>query len=173
MKYSLNGKSPQLHPSVYTAPGAQLIGDIVLEEDVTVWFNAVLRGDNAQIKIGRGSNIQDGTIIHVDPDFPVTVGENATIGHNVILHGCEVKDGALIGMGATVLNGAVIGEGALIAAVALVPEGKVIEPRVLAAGVPARVIRKLSDEDISRIKKGAESYVNKGKIYIQEKILED
>lgn len=172
MNYSLNGKRPQCHYSAYTAPGTQIIGDVVLEEDVTVWFNAVLRGDNAQIKIGRGSNIQDGTIVHVDSDYPVIVGENVTVGHNVILHGCEVKDGALIGMGATVLNGAVIGEGSLVAAGALVPEGQIVEPGVLVAGVPAKVIRKLSDDNIERIKNGAQHYVDKGKSYSEANIKE-
>lgn len=165
MNYTINGKTPQLHSSVYIAPGAQLIGDIVLEEDTTVWFNAVLRGDNEQIKIGKGSNIQDGTVVHVDPGFPVTVGENVTVGHNVILHGCTIEDGALVGMGATILNGAVIGKGSLVAAGAVVGEGKVIDPGVLVAGVPAKVIKTLSEENIKRMQKGAFSYIEKGKLY--------
>lgn len=172
MNYSINGKTPQLHSSVYLAPGVQLIGDIVLEEDTTVWFNAVLRGDNEQIKIGKGSNIQDGTVVHVDPGFPVTVGENVTIGHNVILHGCTIEDGAMVGMGATILNGAVIGKGSLVAAGAVVGEGKVIDTGVLVAGVPAKVIKTLSEENIKRMQKGAFSYIEKGKLYTLASIMD-
>ena len=171
MLHTFNGIDPKLHSSVYVAPGAHLVGDVVLEEDVSIWFNAVLRGDYEQIKVGKRSNIQDGTIIHADPDFPTNVGEDVTVGHNVILHGCTVKDGALIGMGATVLNGAIIGEGALIAAGCLVPEGKVIKPGVLVAGVPAKVIRTLTDEERKRLKFGADGYVNKSRQYIEEKIV--
>ncbi|WP_286178755.1 gamma carbonic anhydrase family protein [Bacillus sp. B4EP4a] len=116
MIHKYKGHYPNVHPSAYIAPGAQLIGNIELKEDTSIWFNAVLRGDNEKITIGKGSNIQDGTIVHVDPGFPIKVGENVTVGHNVVLHGCTVEGGALIGMGATILNGAVIGEGSLIAA---------------------------------------------------------
>jgi len=165
MLYEFNGKYPKVHSSAYIAPGTHLIGNIELQEDTSIWFNAVLRGDNDKITIGKGSNIQDGTIVHVDAGKPVYVGENVTVGHNVTLHGCTVKDGALIGMGATILNGAVIGEGALIAAGALVTEGKVIEPGVLVAGVPAKVIRILTPENIERAKEGALHYVNNGALY--------
>lgn len=166
--YKLKGKVPKIHASVYVAPGAQIIGDVELDEDVTVWFNAVLRGDDEPIKIGKGSNIQDGTVVHIDPGFPVTVGKNVTIGHNVTLHGCTVGDGATIGMGATVLSGAVIGEGALVAAGALVPEGKVIEPGMLAAGVPVKVIRQVSPEIRDRLQKGVQTYIQKGKRFAEE-----
>ncbi len=170
MQYSLKGKNPQLHPSVYVAPGAQVIGNVIAEENATIWFNAVLRGDNEQIKIGKGSNIQDGTIVHVDPGFPVNVGENVTVGHNVILHGCTVEDGALIGMGATILNGAVIGKGALVAAGAVVGEGKKVEPGTLVAGVPAKPIKQLSPENIERMQEGVQHYIEKGKLYSEENI---
>jgi carbonic anhydrase/acetyltransferase-like protein (isoleucine patch superfamily) len=170
MLHEFNGKKPQLHSSVYVAPGAQVIGQIIADEDVTIWFNAVLRGDNEPIKIGKGSNIQDGSVIHVDEGFPVIIEENVTVGHNVILHGCTVKKGALIGMGATILNGAVIGEGALIAAGAVVGEGKVIEPGTLVAGVPAKPIKKLSEENIARMEDGAKHYVEKGQQYLEQNI---
>lgn len=170
MLHEFNGIKPELHPSVYVAPGAQVIGQVIAEEDVTIWFNAVLRGDNEPIKIGKGSNIQDGTIIHVDEGFPVKIEENVTIGHNVILHGCTINKGALIGMGATILNGAIIGEGALVAAGAVVGEGKIIEPGTLAAGVPAKPLKQLSEENIARIAGGAEHYVNKGKEYSKQNI---
>lgn len=172
MLYNLNDKKPQLHSTVYIAPGAKVIGDVVAEEDATIWFNAVLRGDNETIKIGKGSNIQDGTIVHVDPGFPCTVEENVTVGHNVILHGCTVKKGALIGMGATILNGAVIGEGALVAAGAVVGENKVVEPGTLWAGVPAKQIKKLSPENIERMQGGAKHYVENGKLYSGQNIKE-
>ena len=106
MIFEFKNHYPQVHSSTYIAPGAQLIGNIELKADTSVWFNAVLRGDNEKITIGKGSNIQDGAIVHVDPGYPIQVGEYVTVGHNVVLHGCTVKDGALIGMGATILNGA-------------------------------------------------------------------
>ena len=172
MIFEFKNHYPQVHSSAYIAPGAQLIGNIELKADTSVWFNAVLRGDNEKITIGKGSNIQDGAIVHVDPGYPIHVGEYVTVGHNVVLHGCTVKDGALIGMNATILNGAVIGEGALVAAGALVPEGKIIEPGVLVAGVPAKVIRKLTLEEIERAKEGAFHYVKNGALYEEENISE-
>ncbi|MFC0274393.1 gamma carbonic anhydrase family protein [Metabacillus herbersteinensis] len=170
MLHEFNGIMPQLHSSVYVAPGAQLIGQIIADENATIWFNAVLRGDNETIKIGKGSNIQDGSVIHVDEGFPVIIEENVTVGHNVILHGCTVKKGALIGMGATVLNGAIIGEGALVAAGAVVGEGKVVEPWTLVAGVPAKPIKKLSEDNVARMEDGAKHYVKKGQQFSQQNI---
>ncbi|MEH7117362.1 gamma carbonic anhydrase family protein [Neobacillus vireti] len=172
MLYKYKGKYPSVHSSSYIAPGAQLIGNIELKEDTSVWFNAVLRGDNEKITLGKGSNIQDGAIVHVDPGYPVHVGEYVTIGHNVVLHGCTIMDGALIGMGATILNGAVIGEGALVADGALVPEGKIVEPGVLMAGVPAKVVRTLNLEQVKRSKDGALHYVQNGENYRKENIVE-
>lgn len=171
MKYTLNDNMPQVHSSTYIAPGAHVIGNVELQEDTSVWFNAVLRADNDKITIGKGSNIQDGTVVHVDDNYPVTVGENVIVGHNVTLHGCTVEDGALIGMGSTVLNGAVIGAGALVAAGALVPEGKRIEAGTLVAGVPAKTIRKLSDGDIERMKSGAEHYIENSRQFKTEGII--
>lgn len=168
--YTLKGKTPQLHSSVYIAPGARLLGDIILEENVTVLFNAVIRAEYAQIRIGKGSNIQDNSTVHVDDGFPCIVGENCVVGHNVVLHGCKIEDNCLIGMGAIVLNGAVIGSGSIVAAGALVPEGKVIEPGVLVAGVPAKVVRKLSEEEIKRTQKGAQAYMEIGRMYKDEQI---
>jgi carbonic anhydrase/acetyltransferase-like protein (isoleucine patch superfamily) len=170
MLFKFKDYYPQVHSSTYIAPGVQLIGNVELKENTSVWFNAVLRGDSDKITIGKGSNIQDGSIVHVDPGYPIQVGEYVTVGHNVVLHGCTVKDGALIGMNATILNGAVIGEGALVAAGALVPEGKIIEPGVLVAGVPAKVIRKLTPEEIERAQEGAFRYVKNGALYKAENI---
>lgn len=170
MLHQFKGHEPTIAKGAYIAPGSHVIGNVTLEEDTSVWFNAVLRGDKEKIHIKKGSNIQDGTIVHADPGYPVTVGENVTVGHNVTLHGCTVKDGALIGMGATILNGAVIGEGALIAAGALISENKVIEPGMLVAGVPGKELRKLSDKNIERMKQGAESYVENSHLFKQEGI---
>lgn len=170
MVYTLQGKSPQLHPSVYLAPGAQLIGDVVAEENVTIWFNAVLRGDNDRISIGKNSNIQDGTVVHIDPGYPVYVGQNVTVGHNVTLHGCTIEDGALIGMGATILNGAIIGKGALVAAGALVGEKQHVEPGTLVAGVPAKRVKALSERIIARFQAGSQHYIEKGRLYQAEQI---
>ncbi|OCA91806.1 gamma carbonic anhydrase family protein [Pseudobacillus wudalianchiensis] len=172
MLFKFKGDYPNVHSTAYIAPGAQLIGSVELMEDTSVWFNAVLRGDNEKIVIGKGSNVQDGAIVHVDPGYPVDVGEHVTIGHNVVLHGCTVADGALIGMGATVLNGAVSGKGALVAAGALVPEGKIIEPGCLVAGVPAKVIRKLTSEEVKNLKDGALHYIKNSVLYKEENIKE-
>ncbi|HEX7063727.1 MAG TPA: gamma carbonic anhydrase family protein [Bacillales bacterium] len=173
MQYLLGEKRPKVHSSTYIAPGVHVIGDVELQEKTTVWFNAVLRGDNDTITIGKGSNVQDGTVVHVDEGFPVKVGENVIVGHNVTLHGCTVNDGALIGMGATVLNGAVVGQGALVAAGALVPQGMMIEPETLVAGVPAKVIRKLKDEDTERLKQGAQHYIDNGSRFKSEGIVDE
>ena len=130
----------------FIAPNATVVGEVELGEGVTVWYQAVVRGDSNTIKIGSNTNIQDGTIIHVDHDAPVEVAENVTIGHQCLLHGCTIEKGALIGMGSTILNHAVIGENSLIGAGSLVTEGKVIPPNVLAFGRPAKVIRPLTEE---------------------------
>lgn len=172
MLYEFDEKKPHVHENAYIAPGAHIIGDVELQEETSVWFNAVLRGDNAKITIGKGSNVQDGTIVHVDYGFPVIVGEGVTVGHNVTLHGCIVEDGALIGMGATILNGAVIKKGALVAAGALVPEGKVIEEGMLAAGVPAKAIRKLSADNIEQLKEGSQHYIHHSRAYKSQKIID-
>lgn len=173
MNYTLKDHTPQVDSSTYIAPGAHVIGNVELQENTSVWFNAVLRGDNAKITIGKGSNVQDGTVVHVDEGYPVNVGENVIVGHNVTLHGCTIEDGALIGMGATVLNGAVIGEGALVAAGALVTKGMRIEPEMLVAGVPAKIIRKLSNENIERLKAGSKHYIDNGRLYKSEGIVDE
>jgi carbonic anhydrase/acetyltransferase-like protein (isoleucine patch superfamily) len=162
MKYSLDNKTPNIHETVYIAPGAHIIGDVNIKEKCSVWFNAVLRGDNEKITVGEESNIQDGTVVHSDPGYPVVIGNQVTIGHNAIIHGCTIKNGALIGMGSTILNGATIGEGALVAAGSLVREGMVIEPGMLVAGVPAKPIKKLSETHIENLKDGAKHYVENG-----------
>ncbi|HWO76529.1 MAG TPA: gamma carbonic anhydrase family protein [Bacillus sp. (in: firmicutes)] len=165
MLYRIHEKQPVVHENAYIAPGAILIGDVIISDQASVWFNAVLRGDNSQITVGERSNIQDGAIIHVDPGFPAMIGQDVTIGHNAIIHGCIIEDGALIGMGAAILNGAIVKKGALVAAGALVTEGMVIEEGMLAAGVPAKLMKNLTESQVERLKRGAESYVQKGSMY--------
>lgn len=161
--YALDGVSPQL-PSAgeyWIAPSASVIGDVRLEKMASVWFGAVLRGDNEAIIIGERSNVQDNCVLHTDPGFPMRIGRNVTIGHQATLHGCTVGDGALIGMGATVLNGAVIGRNAVIGAHALVPEGKEIPDNALVVGTPGKVARILSDEQAAEIEALAAHYVDR------------
>ncbi len=149
----------------YIAPGAVLAGSIVLENDASVWFGVVIRADNDRVHIGEASNVQDGSVLHVDPGFPLTLGRNVTIGHKAMLHGCTVGDGALIGIGSIVMNGARIGAGALLGANSLVPEGKEIPPGVLALGSPARVVRSLAPEEKEGLLKIARGYVERARSF--------
>lgn len=157
---SLDGLSPELPEDgdVFVAPGARVIGRVTLGTASSVWFNAVLRGDGEAIVIGAGSNIQDNSTVHTDPGCPVEVGENVTVGHRAILHGCKVGDGALIGMGAVVLNRAVIGPRSLVGANALITEDKVFPEGVLIVGSPAKVVRELTPEEIAGLAGSAERY---------------
>lgn len=164
--YRYGEQMPKVDPKAFIAPGAQVIGQVELAAESSVWFNAVLRGDEAGIFIGEGSNIQDGTVVHTDAKDPVKVGRHVTVGHNVTLHGCTVEDGALIGMGATILNGAVVKKGALVAAGALVLQNQVVEAGTLVAGVPARERRKLSEENAAYLKYDAEHYIKQAQRYI-------
>lgn len=152
------GHAPQLHPQSWLAPNATLIGQVVLAAGASAWYGAILRAEAELIEIGAGTNVQDGVTIHVDPGFPVCVGAGVSIGHNAVLHGCTVEDDSLIGMGAVVLNGANIGAGSLIAAGAVVPQGAMIPPRSMVAGVPGKVRRELSEDELSNIRKNALVY---------------
>lgn len=159
--YALGSQSPET-PSegrYWVAPDAHVIGRVTLGDEVGVWFGAVLRADNEPIRVGARSNIQEGAVIHVDPGYPVTIGEGCTIGHRAIVHGCTIGDNSLIGMGATVLNGAVIGNNCLVGANALVTEGKVFPDNSLIVGSPARAIRLLDDSAVAGLKKSADHYV--------------
>lgn len=158
MIWSLDDVTPDIADTAWVAPDAQVMGRVALEDQASVWFGAVLRGDNAEIRVGRGSNVQDLCCLHTDPEFPLTIGADCTIGHRAILHGCTIGDGALIGMGATILNGAVIGEGALIGAGALVTEGKQIPAGALVMGAPAKVVRMLDDAAIAELRASAARY---------------
>jgi carbonic anhydrase/acetyltransferase-like protein (isoleucine patch superfamily) len=165
---SLGDRAPQIDATAYIADGAQLIGDVVLGAGVSVWFNAVLRGDTERISVGAGSNVQDGAILHADPGFPCTVGTGVVTGHGAILHGCQIGDDCLIGMGAVVLNGAKIGPGSIVAAGAVVPEGKEFSPRSLIMGVPAKVVREATTQDLEQIAAGARHYQERARLYQAE-----
>ncbi|MFM9326934.1 gamma carbonic anhydrase family protein [Paenibacillus mesotrionivorans] len=162
-----NGILPAIGATAYIAEGVKLIGDVTIGEEASVWFNAVLRGDLAPVVIGRGSNIQDGSIGHVNERQPLLVGEDVSVGHNAIIHGCRIGRGTLIGMGAIVLNGADIGEYALVGAGSLVTENKIIPPYTLAMGSPARVVRELTQADLDRMRRTSEGYILRGKEYRQ------
>ncbi len=162
--FSLGDKSPVLPAGFcWVAETASVIGDVSLEEDASVWFGAVLRGDNEPIRIGRGSNIQDLCVLHTDPGFPLTIGADCTIGHRAILHGCTIGEQSLVGMGATVLNGARIGRNCLIGAAALITEGKEIPDGSLVVGAPGKVVRGLTEEEIAGLARSAERYVENAK----------
>ncbi|WP_028028244.1 gamma carbonic anhydrase family protein [Gemmobacter nectariphilus] len=158
MIYALDGHAPQIHPEAWVAPGAHVMGKIVLEEAASIWFGAVLRGDNEEIRIGRGSNVQENCVFHTDMGYPLTIGTNCTIGHKAMLHGCTIGDGSLVGMGATILNGARIGKGCLIGAGALITEGKEIPDGALVMGAPGKVVRVLDAEAQARLIRSAEGY---------------
>jgi carbonic anhydrase/acetyltransferase-like protein (isoleucine patch superfamily) len=168
MLYTLGDRRPVIHPSCFIAADAQVIGSIAIERDASVWFSVVLRGDNELITIGPESNVQDTTVIHTDAGIEVRVGRGVTIGHRVMLHGCEVGDYSLIGIGAIVLNGAKIGKHCLIGAGALVTEGKVIPDRSLVLGTPGRVVRPISDAEALVLEASAAHYVQNGKRYLTE-----
>jgi len=156
---------PQIDPSAYVAPQAVVIGDVRLAARSSVWPTAVLRGDINYIEIGEGSNIQDGSIVHLAEDLPVRVGKLVTVGHRAILHACTVEDECLIGMGATILDGAVIGKGSIIGAHALVTKGIQIPPGSLVMGTPAKVVRALRPEEIADIRTWADHYIALGPIH--------
>jgi carbonic anhydrase/acetyltransferase-like protein (isoleucine patch superfamily) len=142
----------------YVADSAVVVGNVEIGDDVSIWFNTVVRGDNDLIRIRNGANIQDGCVLHVDPGFPIDIGENTAIGHMVMLHGCTVGAGCLIGMGAIVMNGAVVGDQCLVGAGTLISEGKIIPPRSMVLGSPGKVIRELSDDEVARLARGPENY---------------
>jgi carbonic anhydrase/acetyltransferase-like protein (isoleucine patch superfamily) len=166
--YRLSGNAPQVPTSAFVADDASVIGRVSLGEQCSVWFGAVIRGDNEPIRIGAGSNVQEGAVLHVDPGFPMTIGEGVTIGHQAMLHGCSVGDGTLIGIQAVILNGAVIGKNCLVAAGALVTERKVFPDHSLILGVPAKVARELTDEELANLAANASGYVDKSAIYSNE-----
>lgn len=161
--FSLDDFTPDLHESVWVAETASVIGNIIMAEESSVWFGAVMRGDNEPIRVGARSNIQDNSVLHSDPGQPLTIGEDVIVGHQVMLHGCTIGDGCLVGIGATILNGAQIGEGSIIGAHALITENKVIPPNSLVVGAPGRVMKTLGEAEAKMLKLNADVYVSNAK----------
>lgn len=159
--YKLGDAAPTIHESVFIADTATIIGKVTVEENASVWFGASIRGDNEPITVGKGTNIQEGAVLHADPGFPLTLEAGVTVGHQAMLHGCTVKEGALIGIQAVVLNGAVIGRNCLVGAGAVVTEGKVFPDNSLILGSPAKVVRELTEADIKGLKRAADIYVER------------
>ena len=163
--YKIGDHTPEVDASAYVTDSASVIGKVHLAANTSIWFGAALRGDNELISIGEGSNVQECAVLHTDVGYPLHIGKNVTIGHQAMLHGCTVGDGALIGIQAVVLNGAVIGRECLVGAGALVTEKKVFPDRSLIVGSPARVIRQLTDEDVARLRANAADYVQRHRYY--------
>ena len=163
--YELDGVAPSLADSAWVADSAEVIGDVALAEDASVWFGVVIRGDNHRISIGRGSNVQDLSVLHTDAGVPLVVGERVTIGHQVMLHGCSIGDETLIGIGAVVLNGACIGKNCLVGAGALVTENKEFPDGSMILGSPAKVVRQLTPEQIEGLRRSAHHYVENARRY--------
>ena len=167
MIHTLGEQSPELvGDGHFVAPNATIIGNVRLQPEASVWFNCVIRGDNELIEIGPGSNVQDGSVLHTDPGFPLTIGRGVTVGHKVMLHGCTIGDNSLIGIGSTVLNGARIGSNCLVGASALITEGKSFPDGTVILGTPAKVVRELSDEEIAGLKETASHYVENAARYL-------
>jgi carbonic anhydrase/acetyltransferase-like protein (isoleucine patch superfamily) len=163
--YQLGELSPDIAASAWVADSARVIGNVSLGDDASVWFGVVIRGDTERIAIGRGSNIQDNSVVHADAGFPVSVGEGVTVGHQAMLHGCTVGDRSLIGIQAVVMNKAVIGKDCLVGAGAIITEGKVFPDRTLILGAPAKVVRELSDKDVAFLLANAGYYVERQQMY--------
>ena len=155
---TVDGHEPDVDDSAWVAPGAVVAGRVIIGPDSGVWYTTVVRADMESVTIGAGSNLQDGTVVHADPGFPAVIGDGVSVGHRVVLHGCTVEDDCLVGMGAVVLNGAVVGRGSLVAAGAVVPQGMEIPPGSLVAGVPAKVRRELTSEQVEGNRINAAAY---------------
>ena len=163
--YQLDDFTPAIHDSAWVADSAQVMGRVTLAEDSSVWFGVVIRGDSETIKVGQGSNIQDNSVLHADQGQPLVIGDHVTVGHQVMLHGCTVGDGSLIGIQAVVLNGAKIGKNCLVGAGSLVTEGKEFPDGSMILGSPAKVVRQLSPEQIEGLKMSARHYMNNASRY--------
>ena len=165
MIYNFENKSLKSEGKNWIAPNAIIIGDIVIKNGVSIWFNAVLRGDIETIVVKEGSNIQDGSVLHTDPGYPLTIGKGVTIGHMVVLHGCTIGDNTLVGIGSTILNDAKIGKNCLIGAGTLVTENKIIPDNSLVVGIPGKVVRQVTNREIEHIKVNAKKYIKNWKKY--------
>ena len=166
--YSLDDKTPQLAEGAWVAGSAEVVGDVHLGANASVWFGCVLRGDSDRLSIGEGSNIQDASVLHADAGVPLVVGPEVTIGHQAMLHGCTIGEGSLIGIKAVILNRAVIGKECLIGACTLIPEGKVIPDRSLVMGIPGKVVRTLSDAEVVNIRAAAAHYVDNARRFSRD-----
>jgi carbonic anhydrase/acetyltransferase-like protein (isoleucine patch superfamily) len=166
--YQLGDDAPQIDPSAWVADTANLIGKVTLGANATVWYGVTIRGDNERITIGPDSNVQEGTVMHTDMGYPMTLGTGVSIGHMAMLHGCTIGDGALIGIQAVIMNGAKIGKGCLVGAGALVTEGKEFPDNTLILGSPAKAVRTLAEGDVARLREIAAGYVARGKLYRTE-----
>ena len=165
MKLQFNGVAPSINENAYVSESVDIIGDVKVEENVSIWFGARLRADMNKIVIGANSNIQENAVVHVDIESPVIIGENVTIGHSAIIHGCNITNNVLVGMGSIILNNAKISKNSIVGAGALVTQGKEFEEGVLILGNPAKAVRKLSEEEIKSIKRSADNYVALSKKY--------
>lgn len=165
MTYQTAFRPQQVHESVFIAQGAVVVGDVTLAEQASVWFNAVLRGDTEKLIIGTGSNIQDGTVLHADPGYPTIIGAGCTVGHGAIVHGAQVGDNTLVGMGAILLNGVVVGANCIIGAGALLTQGKIFPANSLILGSPAKVIRDVTEDEIAGNHASAEGYMQKARAF--------
>lgn len=171
MKLSYNGKLPDIHETVYIAPNAVVIGDVIIGKQSSVWFNVIVRGDENYIRIGARTNIQDSSVLHIThKTHPLFIGDDVTIGHGAIVHGCRIKSMSLIGINAIVLDGAVVGEQSIVAAGSLVKEGMIVPPKTLVAGIPATVKRELTNEDIDYILTLSNHYVELAKAYLNQNL---
>ena len=157
--YELDGIAPRIDGSAWVADSAQVMGNVELAEGASIWFGAIVRGDTEEIRVGRNSNVQDGSVLHTDHEKPLTIGDDVTVGHKVMLHGCTIGDGSLIGIGAVVLNGAKIGKGCLVGAGSLVTEGKEFPDGSMIVGSPARVVKQLTPEQLDKLRLSALHYV--------------
>ncbi|MBP8214124.1 MAG: gamma carbonic anhydrase family protein [Propionivibrio sp.] len=166
--YPLGELTPKVDPDSWIAPNATLIGQVEVAKGASIWWNCTVRGDTDLLSVGENSNIQDNSVLHTDPGIPMVVGKNVTVGHRVILHGCTIGDNTLIGMGSTLLNGSVIGKNCLIGANTLIPEGKVIPDRSLVVGLPGRIVRELTDEEVAGLQTSADRYVAQWQRYERE-----
>ena len=166
--FTLGDRKPVLGREAWVAPNSTVIGDVILGDEASIWWNAVVRGDNDTITIGAGTNIQDGSVLHADEGVPLTLGDRVTVGHLVMLHGCTIGEESLIGIKSVILNRAVIGRHCIIGANSLIPEGKVIPERSLVMGSPGKVVRQLSDEEVAKLRLAAQGYVDNARRYRAE-----
>lgn len=167
MIFDLDGQQADIAADAYVAPSANIIGDVRLLPESSIWFGAVLRGDIETITIGRGSNIQDGTVCHTDPSNPCTVGDYVTVGHMAMLHGCSIGDGSLIGIGATLLNGSSVGKNCIVGAHSLITENKSFPDNMVIMGTPAKAVREITPADVTALKANADRYITRSKRYLQ------